>query len=41
MLETERLGEEGEGRLALANIVVSLAGGLAAAALGWILGAAL
>lgn len=41
MLETERLGEEGEGRLAVANIVLSLAGGLAAAALGWLLGAAL
>jgi CrcB protein len=41
MLETERLGEEGEPRLALANLAVSFAGGLAAAILGWILGAAL
>jgi CrcB protein len=41
MLEAERLGEEGEGRLALANLAVSFAGGLAAASLGWILGAAL
>jgi CrcB protein len=41
MLETERLGEEGERRLALANLVVSFAGGLVAASLGWILGAAL
>ncbi|MGH2997742.1 MAG: fluoride efflux transporter CrcB [Gaiellaceae bacterium] len=41
MLETERLGEEGERRLALANIAVSFAGGLAAAIVGWILGAVL
>jgi len=41
MLETERLGEEGESRLALANLAISFAGGLVAAALGWILGAAL
>ena len=41
MLETERLGEEGERRLALANVAISFAGGLAAALLGWILGAAL
>ena len=41
MLETERLGEEGEGRIALLNLCVSFAGGLAAALLGWILGAAL
>jgi CrcB protein len=41
MLETERLGEEGEGRLALVNLALSFAGGLAAAGLGWILGAAL
>ena len=41
MLETERLGEEGEGRVALANLAVPLAGGLAAALLGWLLGAAL
>jgi CrcB protein len=41
MLETERLGEEGEGRLALTNVAVPLACGLAAAGLGWLLGAAL
>ena len=41
MLETERLAEEGEERLALANIAVSFGGGLAAAALGWVVGAAL
>lgn len=41
MLETERLGEEGEPRLALANLGVSFTGGLAAALLGWILGTAL
>ena len=40
MLETERLGEDGEGRLALANLVVSLAAGVATAAAGWALGAA-
>ena len=41
MLETERLGEEGEERLAGANIVVSLIAGLAATIAGWLLGAAL
>lgn len=41
MLETERLAEEGEGRLALVNLAVSLAAGLAAAAAGWALGGAL
>jgi CrcB protein len=41
MLETERLGEEGERGLALANLAVSFTGGLVAAGLGWILGAAL
>ena len=41
MLETERLAEEGEGRLAAANVVFSLVGGLAAAILGRLLGAAL
>lgn len=39
MLETERLGEEGDGRLALANVGLSLAAGLAAGALGWGIGA--
>jgi fluoride exporter len=41
MLETERLGEEGDRRLALANVALSFAGGLAAAISGWTLGAAL
>jgi CrcB protein len=41
MLETERLAEDGKGGLALANIVGSLALGLAAAGLGWALGASL
>jgi fluoride exporter len=41
MLETERSAEEGEGRVAIANVAVSLAGGVAAAVLGWLLGAVL
>lgn len=41
MLETERLGEEGQERFALLNLGVSFGGGLAAALLGWMLGAAL
>ncbi|MBX5474708.1 MAG: fluoride efflux transporter CrcB [Thermoleophilia bacterium] len=41
MLETERLAEEGEERLAGANVAVSFGGGLLAAILGWLLGAAL
>ena len=41
MLETERSGEEGEGRVALANVAVSLAGGVAAAVAGWLLGGVL
>jgi CrcB protein len=41
MLETERSGEEREGRVAIANVAVSLAGGVAAAVLGWLLGALL
>jgi CrcB protein len=41
MLETERLGEEGEGRLAVVNLGLSLVAGLAAAALGWALGSLL
>ncbi|HVD37751.1 MAG TPA: fluoride efflux transporter CrcB [Solirubrobacterales bacterium] len=37
MIETQRIGEAGKRRLALANIVLSIALGLAAAALGrWI-----
>jgi len=41
MLETERLAEEGASRAALANVAVSLAGGLAAGAAGWAIGAVL
>jgi CrcB protein len=41
MLETERLAEDGERRVALANLVVPLVAGLAAAAGGWAIGAAL
>jgi CrcB protein len=41
MLETERLAEEGEDRLALVNGLAPLACGLGAAALGWGLGAVL
>jgi len=41
MLETERLGEEGDERLAVLNVGVSLVVGLAAAAGGWALGATL
>jgi CrcB protein len=41
MLETERLAEDGAGRLAFANLAVSFGGGLAAAGLGWLAGAAL
>ena len=38
MLETQRLGEAGRRRLAIANVVLSIALGLAAAALGRALG---
>jgi len=41
MLETERLGEEGEERLGLANVVLSVAAGIAAVTAGWALGAVL
>ncbi|MCU0308376.1 MAG: fluoride efflux transporter CrcB [Thermoleophilia bacterium] len=41
MLETGRLAETGEGRLAALNVVVPMSAGLAAAGLGWALGAAL
>jgi len=41
MFETERLGEEGEVAVGVANLVVSLATGLAASAVGWALGALL
>jgi CrcB protein len=39
--ETIRLAEEGETSVAVANVVASLAAGLAAAACGWWLGATL
>jgi len=41
MLETERLAEEGDGPLALANVAVAFGGGLAAALAGRLLGAGL
>lgn len=41
MLETERLAEEGASRVALGNIALSLAAGLAAGAAGWAIGAVL
>ncbi|HUZ81284.1 MAG TPA: fluoride efflux transporter CrcB [Gaiellaceae bacterium] len=41
MLETERLAEDGESRLAFANLVLSLLGGAAAAVAGWAIGAVL
>ncbi len=41
MLETERLGEEGSERIALANLGISLVAGLLAAVAGWLVGAAL
>jgi CrcB protein len=41
MLETERLAEEGEGRLAAASVAVTLGAGAVAAMLGWLLGAVL
>ena len=41
MLETGRLAEDGEGRLAAANIGVSIGVGLAAGVLGWAIGAVL
>jgi CrcB protein len=41
MLETERLAEEGEGRLAAVNVAAPLAAGAAAAVAGWALGAVL
>jgi fluoride exporter len=41
MLESQRLGEEGEGTAMAANIVVSIAAGLGGAALGRLIGGAL
>jgi fluoride exporter len=40
MFESHRLGEDGERRLAAANLAVSLAAGLLAALAGWLLGEA-
>ena len=40
MLETERLEEDGEDRLAASNIVGSIVLGVASAGLGWAIGAA-
>ena len=40
MFESHRLGEDGERRLAVANLAVSLAAGLVAALAGWALGEA-
>jgi CrcB protein len=39
ILETERLGEEGDDRLGLLNIGIAIVAGLGAASLGWALGA--
>lgn len=41
MLETERLAEDGDDRIALVNVGLALGGGLAAALLGWGIGASL
>jgi fluoride ion exporter CrcB/FEX len=38
MLESHRLGEDGELRLAVANVMVSLLAGIGTAAAGWLLG---
>ena len=40
MLETERLAEDGERGLALANLALAFGAGLGAAGLGWAIGAA-
>ncbi len=41
MLETQRLAEDGRARLALVNLVASIAGGLALCGIGWWLGSGL
>ncbi len=41
MLETQRLAEDGDGGLAVANVVGSILFGLAAAGVGWLIGAGL
>ena len=38
MFESHRLGEDGERRLAVANLALSLAAGLLAALVGWLTG---
>jgi fluoride exporter len=38
MLQTQRLAEDGETRLAVTNLAVSAAAGLGAGAVGWLLG---
>ncbi len=38
MLETERLAEDGEARLAVGNLTVAVAAGLGAGAVGWLIG---
>jgi CrcB protein len=41
MFEAERLGEEGETTIGVANVVISATAGLAAAGVGWAIGAVL
>jgi fluoride exporter len=41
MLETERLAEGGEGRLAVLNLAISVVAGLGSGIVGWLIGAAL
>ena len=41
MLETDRLAEDGESRIALANLLFSVVAGLGAGTVGWLIGAAL
>ena len=41
IFETDRLGEDGEEAVALANLGISIAAGLAAAGAGWAIGALL
>jgi CrcB protein len=41
MLESERLGEEGDGAVMYVNLAASLVAGFAAATCGWLLGRAL
>jgi CrcB protein len=41
LLESDRLAEEGEARLALANVALAFGAGLGAAVAGWQVGAAL